>query len=150
MLSTTGLLRGHKRPLAIADRGLHISSSVGYGERMLMKRKTLKNKLDSVFSQLIRARGRCEKCGNTTTLQTSHIYSRRNLAVRWDELNANCFCAKCHFWWHENPLDGIKWLKTHYTSKQIKELEQRANNIKKWSDKELEMLLEHLTKRLDD
>ena len=108
------------------------------------KKKTIKNKLDKVFSELTRSKGKCERCGSTETLQTSHIYSRSNLSVRWDTLNATCFCASCHWWWHKNPTEGTDWLRGYYTEQQYEELKQRANAVKKWEVWELEELLEEL------
>lgn len=114
------------------------------------KKKTLTNKLDKLFSLIVRARGKCEVCGATDTLQTSHIYSRANRSVRWDELNAICKCAKCHFWWHQNPADGVEWLKGYYTEDQYIELRKRANEIKQWSVDEMQELIEDLQVKVDN
>lgn len=103
-----------------------------------ISRKGLKNKLDKAFSELIRSRGRCERCGDKgATLQTSHIYSRKNLAVRWDELNAFCFCAGCHFWWHQNPLEAQEFTLQKLGKEKYDLLKRKANTIKKWTDQEL-------------
>ena len=68
------------------------------------KRTTLNNQLDKLFSEIIRSRGKCERCNRVDdTLQTSHVFSRSHLSVRWDFDNAFCFCASCHWWWHKNP-----------------------------------------------
>src|SRR3990167_9316649 len=56
------------------------------------QRKTIRNKLDRIFSLLIRKTGRCVRCGRPqgeVQLQCSHIYTRKHLSVRWDILNAN-------------------------------------------------------------
>ncbi len=79
-----------------------------------VKRTTLRNKADLLFSKIIRGRGACERCLKETTLQTSHIISRRYLHLRYDLRNALCFCAGCHMWWHHNPLEAISWyIETH-------------------------------------
>lgn len=75
-----------------------------------MTRKDIR-KLDKEFSLYIRSRGACEHCGSKNFLQTSHIYSRRYLSIRWHPLNAFCFCAKSHLWWHHRPADGVEWAK---------------------------------------
>ena len=62
-----------------------------------------KNKADKLFSQIIRSRGFCERCGTTANLQTSHIFSRRFAWTRTDLANALCLCAACHRWWHDHP-----------------------------------------------
>jgi len=112
-------------------------------------RKSIKTKLDKVFSLLIRARGKCERCNRTDGfLQCSHIYSRANLSVRWDELNATCSCSNCHFRWHQNPLEGMEWLAGYYGPEKLAELRRRANEIKKWTIPELSGLLAELETKL--
>lgn len=69
------------------------------------KQSTWKNKCDRLFSQLVRSKGACERCGSTQTLQTSHIFSRRYAWTRTDLSNALCLCAACHRWWHANPTE---------------------------------------------
>lgn len=76
-------------------------------------KKTLKNKLDAIFSKVIRSLGHCEKCGETSNLQCAHIYSRRFLNTRWDLENALCLCYKCHTWGHQRPLDFAKWVEEY-------------------------------------
>lgn len=117
------------------------------------QRKGLKKKLDIVFSKLIRSKGRCERCGRRppeVVLNCSHIFSRANLSVRWDELNAKCLCAGDHFEWHQSPLEGMEWLKTIRTPEQLEELKRRANSIKQWTVGELKELLASLEKKLLD
>jgi len=95
-------------------------------------RKTVKNKLDKLFSANIRAKGFCEKCGKTTTLQCSHIYSRSYLRLRWVEENATCLCAGCHFWWHKNPIEAIEWVKDFKDIEKLKEMKQKITPVKTW------------------
>ncbi len=106
-----------------------------------IKKKTLKNKLDKLFSLKIRERGRCERCGYPDTLQTSHIYSRSNLSVRWDEDNAFCYCAGCHFWWHKNPLEAQEFTLRKYGKIKYDKLQKKANSIKKWTIQDLQELI---------
>ncbi len=113
------------------------------------KRKGLINKLDKVFSELIRQRGACERCGNTQTLQTSHIYSRTYQYLRWDEENAHCLCAKCHFWWHKNPAEAGEFLLTTHGSDRVAELKRRRNMVVKRTDNELQALYEDLKRKVD-
>ena len=70
-------------------------------------RKSLTNKLDKLFREVIyiRDRGVCRKCGSGQNLQCAHIYSRRFRNTRWCPDNALLLCAKCHFWAHDRPLD---------------------------------------------
>lgn len=103
-------------------------------------RKRMRNKLDHIFSLKIRERGACERCGKKETLQASHIYSRSNLAVRWDLDNCFCYCAGCHFWWHKNPVEAGEWTKEKMGNERYQALRKKANQIKKWTDQELNNL----------
>lgn len=80
-----------------------------------VKLTSLIKKADKLFSEVIRSRGECEKCGSKTNLQCAHIISRTNKHLRWDESNALCLCFRCHFFWfHRNPLDAVEWIKKYY------------------------------------
>jgi hypothetical protein len=113
-------------------------------------RKTLINKLDKVFSEVVRGKGKCERCGNTDTLQTSHIYSRSYQCVRWDELNAHCLCAGCHWWWHKNPLEAKDFVLQTHGEEGVKELRKRTHHFSKPTDSDLEELFEKLKKKRDE
>lgn len=65
--------------------------------------------LDREFSLLIRSDGKCRRCCSTQHLQTSHIYSRRYMSIRWSVMNAMCLCAGCHLFWHHNPTEAVAW-----------------------------------------
>ena len=77
-------------------------------------RKTLKNKLDKKVSELVRARGQCERCGKKTNLQACHIFSRKYLNTRWGLDNLLCLCAGCHFWSHANPILFAEWIQKFF------------------------------------
>ena len=62
-----------------------------------------KARADRYFSLIVRARGRCEKCGRAENLQCAHIFSRRYSATRCDEANAWCLCAAGHMELTLNP-----------------------------------------------
>lgn len=102
--------------------------------------KTIKNKLDVIFSKVVRKRGYCERCGQTeySKLQCSHIHSREKFSVRWDLKNAFCFCAGCHmFWWHKHPIMAAEFAKEKLGEYEYTSLLHRANTIKKWTQEEL-------------
>ncbi|MBA7538782.1 hypothetical protein ES705_31059 [subsurface metagenome] len=101
--------------------------------------------LDTVFSGIIRSRGVCKRCGQKDNLVTAHIFSRRNLSVRWDFGNAFCFCTGCHAWAHQNPKLFKEFVKSKLGD-EFKVLEKKAMQVKKWSVTELEILLEGLKK----
>lgn len=70
--------------------------------------KTLKNKADRLWSEVIRKDGYCIRCGKTRdeiTLQAAHIISRRYTGTRWDLRNGLPLCVGCHHWGHQHPLE---------------------------------------------
>lgn len=71
-----------------------------------VKRKTLRNKADKLFSAIIRRVGYCEFANKDTIhcggpLQCAHIETRGNYAIRWRLENALCLCGG-HHWWYTN------------------------------------------------
>jgi hypothetical protein len=75
-----------------------------------------KEKATKLHSELVRARGACENCGQTdpSKLQCAHIISRRYSHTRVRLDNALCLCAKCHMHYTEWPVDF-----TDFVHKQI-------------------------------
>jgi len=70
------------------------------------KRTTLRRKADALFSLYVRRNGYCERCGATEGLQCSHYISRSYYAVRFNPLNAECLCMRCHKYLTEHPLQA--------------------------------------------
>ena len=105
-----------------------------------MKKRTAgqwQSYFDKLFGKAIRGRGRCEHCGKVDgTLQTSHIYSRNAKETRWYLENALCFCAGCHFWWHQSPVDATEWLKKYYGIKRYEALKKCHRITKQWSEQD--------------
>lgn len=68
---------------------------------------------DRIFSARIRARGECENTGaeHKGSFQCAHGFSRRYKAVRWDERNAFCLCAGCHWYFTNRPLEWDEWMR---------------------------------------
>lgn len=71
--------------------------------------KTAKNAADRLFSQRVRTKGRCERCGTTDTLQCAHWISRRYAWTRTHPWNAFCLCARCHRWFTDHPTEFSDW-----------------------------------------
>ena len=72
--------------------------------RVDRRMKTIIKKCDDLWGKLVRARGRCERCGKTTNLQAAHIISRRYAKTRHMLENGVCLDAGCHlFWAHLEP-----------------------------------------------
>ena len=115
-------------------------------------RKTLRKQLDKIWAEVVKKRANniCEykTCKKTTYLNTHHIFSRSNLSVRWNLGNGICLCSGHHTLTndsaHKNPIEFIEWLKQKRGEKWYNELRLEANQVKKWTDVELESLLEAL------
>lgn len=113
-----------------------------------MKRKTLKNKLDRIVSQIVRDRGYCEYCKKRlppAKLHPHHFFSRSNLAVRWDMDNLFCLCAEHHtlshqFSAHKTPAFFVEWAKEYRGKEWYDRVCVKAATPKHWTDKELEEL----------
>lgn len=70
----------------------------------------LKAKATRLHSQVVRQRGRCERCGSHTNLQAAHIIGRRYNATRTDTTNAWCLCATCHFRLTDHPDEHMAFV----------------------------------------
>lgn len=117
-------------------------------------RKSLIKKCDAVFSKLIRSADRCLYCGKTSAqaqLHCSHVYSRKNLSVRWDEMNAKCLCSYHHRrFWHEQPKEALEWLTGLWGDEHMEELKRKANTVRQWTVIELTQLLADLQQKLSN
>ena len=64
---------------------------------MVGSRMTDRNRgCDILFSQVIRQRGTCERCGEPGE-ECAHIIRRHFLRTRWNPDNAWCLCKDCHY-----------------------------------------------------
>lgn len=107
-------------------------------------KSSVKRNLDKTFSDVVRKRGYCERCGQTehSKLQCSHIHPRDKLSVRWDIKNAFCLCGGCHiFWWHKNPILAAEFAKEKLGDYEYTSLLHRANAIKRYTLQEMQELL---------
>ena len=79
----------------------------------MAKYNQLVKQADKLFSEIVRKKTPfCQKCGTTSHLQTAHIVSRRNHALRWDFRNVVVLCYKCHLHWaHVQPLEFAEFIK---------------------------------------
>lgn len=95
----------------------------------------LKGKATRLHSLVVRARGRCERCGESdySKLQCAHIVSRRYSATRTDERNAWCLCASCHFFLGHNPFDHVVFAHQTIGEAVYAELREKAlSNPRPW------------------
>ena len=112
------------------------------------------NKLDAVFSKLIRLRDgyTCQVCKRYYTdgfgLQCSHFYSRRHQATRYDPDNACAKCFACHQRLGSNPLEFTEWVRDYLGEGRYEMLKERHSRIVKRSKKEQDELYQHLKAQL--
>lgn len=103
----------------------------------LPNKRHLIRKLDSYWSQKIRSKGKCERCGLTNKrLEMAHIISRNNKTLRWDESNLLCLCTTCHFWAHQNPLGFADFVRINYP-KRYTYLMEFKGRLTKYTAKDL-------------
>jgi hypothetical protein len=108
-------------------------------------------KLDTVFSKYIRARdGYCVVCGTSNQLQCGHLLSRIAYSTRWDEVNASAQCASCNIKHENNPAPYMLWFVKRFGEKKLEELNLQYNTPKKFSNNDLENMIEYYTKKLKD
>ena len=79
---------------------------------------------------------KCIKCGKTTYLNSHHIYSRNNHAIRWDIDNGVTLCSGCHtmssrFSAHKTPLEFVLWIKEKRGDEWFNRLREKARAVKK-------------------
>jgi hypothetical protein len=116
-------------------------------------KKTLKNKLDKAWSQVVKlqAGNKCEVCSGTENLNSHHIVGRRNLRLRWEVLNGVCLCVKHHKFGnqsaHENPVWFDEWLREN-RGQDLRLVRSTMNEIQKWSIEDMQEKLEELEEEL--
>lgn len=101
-------------------------------------------KLDTLFSKIIRSKGRCKNCGTDQRLQCAHLISRRYHQVRWDLNNATILCASCHLKYTYDPLGWEVFIEKSFGKKLYEELKYKARQYGKIDHK---ALYEELTKK---
>ena len=116
----------------------------------MRKRKGLDGKLDIAWSRLVKLRAnmKCEipNCKHKPTLNSHHIFSRKNASTRWDVENGMCLCIGHHTMSskksaHGNPIWFTYFLEEYKGSDWIDALSFKAHSTKKWSKFEKEELL---------
>ena len=94
-----------------------------------------KAKATKLHSLVVRARGRCERCGESdySKLQCAHVISRRYSATRTDERAAWCLCAACHLHLGLNPYDHVEFATQTLGEELYAELREKAmSNPRPW------------------
>ena len=123
--------------------------------------KSLKDKLDRVFSMYIRLRDskefgfkyfRCISCGRVLPFEQAdcgHYISRTNMALRFSEDNCSAQCRSCNRFKDGNILDYRQGLTRKIGEQRVTLLESRKHETKKWSNWELEQLIEYYSKETE-
>lgn len=71
--------------------------------------KGAKGRATRLHALIVRSRGRCERCGSTSSLQCAHIIGRSYSWTRTDESNAWCLCAGCHLQLTNDPFLHVQF-----------------------------------------
>ncbi len=99
--------------------------------------KTRRDKLDILFSKLVRERAswECEACGryfpedDRQGLHCSHHFSRRKRSIRFSPLNASAHCFTCHQTLGENPVIFHDWIRGHLGDEKFASLRVQAERL---------------------
>ncbi len=120
--------------------------------------RTLKNKLDKVFSEFIRRRGaskngtnRCCSCGAVKPwreLQCGHFVSRVYLATRWDETNCHPQCSACNVLRRGNAIGYSAYLLDRYGTTIFDELETKSKQPTKLTRADLQRMIEETQRKI--
>ena len=122
----------------------------------MKKMKGIEGKLDDAWSELVklRAGGKCEICGQSRYLNSHHLFTRRNKAVRWDVDNGMALCPSHHvldakFSAHGTPIKFNFFLEDYKGRQFMELLTAKANTICKRHAFEKKILLDELNKEID-
>jgi len=113
-------------------------------------RKITRDKADDEFSIFIRLRdGMCRRCfkpglpdsegRRILGLDNSHFWSRGHENTRFDPLNCDALCRKCHEYFGGNPGDYTAWKENKLGPAEYKNLMVRAMTYKA-KDRKLSLL----------
>lgn len=115
--------------------------------------KTIKAKLDKLWSEIIRSKGYCEICGTTANLNAHHIISRHNKILRWDLQNGICLCVSCHKFSthsvHNDPLGFMEFFKKK-NPEDYKYLKNKKNQIAHYTISDYEEIYQNLLEVRDE
>ena len=124
------------------------------------KKKPLKSKLDSVFSEYIRRsyadkRGyvKCVSCGCKKywkQMQAGHYVRRSHIALRWSEDNVFPQCAGCNVFKGGNYPEYTGWLLKNKGEEHIKKLLTLSKTICKMSISEMYDLLQLYRSKVEE
>jgi hypothetical protein len=106
-------------------------------------RRWLIAELDRLTSIIVRRRDRrCVTCGSSRSLQCSHFYSRRYLAIRFNLINCNAMCRNCNLRHNSDPFPYVRFMQEHYGEDAISQLHELRMAPCKITDADLARTLE--------
>jgi hypothetical protein len=116
--------------------------------------------LDEVFSKYIRLRGAdyrgyntCFTCGVSLPwkqLQCGHYISRQHLSLRFDPKNCFPQCFSCNCEKNGNIAEYKKKIIRNYGIVHLHYLTEKKNEIKQYSDFELDILISYYKKKIKE
>ena len=119
--------------------------------------KGIDKKLDDAWSKAVKIRDNfeCQYCRRQTTLNSHHIFSRRNRSTRWDLNNGITLCVSHHtfsskFSAHGNGIAFARWLEAKMGKKWLNLLELKANQTVKHNKADKELILQGLLTYIKD
>lgn len=120
--------------------------------------RSLKNKLDKVFSEWIRRRHAtskgdavCVSCHAVKPwkqMQAGHYVSRVHLATRWDDRNAHVQCGSCNVLRRGNYSEYTEFMLRKYGPGIIEDLNRKKRAMVKYTISDLESFIEDYKVRL--
>ena len=118
--------------------------------------KTRHNKLDKLFSKLIRERDdwTCRASGENkrhepASLHCAHIMGRRHVGLRWHPMNAVSLTPAKHFYFTERPFEWTYWCEEEFGKDRVTELRRVANVTVKWPKSLREDIYQHYKGELE-
>lgn len=122
----------------------------------IKKKTNLVAKLDRIFSIYIRLRDtmpngyfKCISCGQFKKFEQAdcgHFFSRTHMATRYDEDNCNAECSACNRFSADHLIGYREHLIEKIGKNRFDILSWKAHQMKKWSDFELEAMINHYKK----
>lgn len=117
---------------------------------MKVTKTSVGKRLDTVWSELVRSKGKCEVCGRANgVLNAHHIIGRKNRTLRWDLKNGCCLCYQHHKGGRQSAHEDPEWFRFWLKGNRAEDFEyinRTKNNITKWQLWEMQEHLEELNK----
>ena len=116
-------------------------------------RKCLEIQLDKVFSEYIKLRDdyHCVICGTDQQPQAGHLITRSCARLRWHKLNGHCQCASHNLQHEYRPEIYTSWFIGTYGVDEYNRLYELSQiPAFKWSEEELQTMLEALQSDLEE